>query len=412
MEWGTYIGASRTARGRGEFLRAERCLQRAARKADLPAELAAMTLKQLAELLDYQDRLDEAETFYRRALGHFQEAYEEDHPCVLSTLHYMTTFYSSIGRAEDEAATFDHLRRSCRKLWSSEELQPTFMVRSEPFNDRDRGFDQWIHFVPNQELLERYRRSPAPASELGLVAQYYHSRGWINVAMDVYLHAVRSDERRGAPDPLFAIADLRNLAELLETTGRTEDAAALEKRAAELSETIAREKEVLRSGDPGAIATYFLRQGCRFEQMRDYPRAADAYRQALAHEPSDRATWYFIHNNLGFSLNQLQQFQDGERLCRKAIQIDPDRSNAHKNLGLALAGQGRFVEAVPCYLESALVSQGSDPRGMMLLSGLLREHPEVAEEIPDIQEQLRRCEQLCEEGQQRLLQGLRKGKEQ
>jgi hypothetical protein len=48
----------------------------------------------------------------------------------------------------------------------------------------------------------------------------------------------------------------------------------------------------------------------------------------------------------------------------------------------------------------------------MLLSGLLREHPEVAEEIPDIQEQLRRCEQLCEEGQQRLLQGLRKGKEQ
>jgi tetratricopeptide (TPR) repeat protein len=205
---------------------------------------------------------------------------------------------------------------------------------------------------------------------------------------------------------------MRNLAELLVAMGRTDDAAALERRAAELSETVTREKEVLQSGDPGAIATYFFKQGCRFEQMRDYRKAADAYRQALAHEPSDRGTWYFIHNNLGFSLNQLQEFQEGERLCRKAIQIDPDRPNAHKNLGLALVGQGRLVEAAPCYLESALVSRGLDPRGMMLLSGLLRDHPEVAEELPDIREQLRCCEELCEEGQRRLLQELRRGKEQ
>ena len=412
MKWNTYIGTAQAARGRGEFLRAERCLQRVARKADLPVELAATTLKQLAELLDFQDRCDEAETLYRRALGCFQEAHEEEHPCVLSTLHYLATFYSSIRRAEDAAATFDRLRRICRNLWSSEDLQPIFVARSEPFNARDRGFDQWIHFVPKQEVLERYRRSPAPASSLGLLAQYYHSRGWLDVAADVYVHAVRSDERRGDPNPLFAVTDLRNLAELFEVMGRTEDAAALEKRAAELSETIAREKEVLQSGDPGAIAAYFLKQGCRFEQMRDYSKAVDAYRQALAHEPSDRETWYFIHNNLGFSLNQLQQLQEGERLCRKAIQIDPDRPNAHKNLGLALVGQGRLVEAAPCYLESALVSQGLDPRGMMLLSGLLRDHPEVAEELPDIQEQLQRCEQLCKEGQRRFLQGLRKGKEQ
>jgi hypothetical protein len=47
-----------------------------------------------------------------------------------------------------------------------------------------------------------------------------------------------------------------------------------------------------------------------------------------------------------------------------------------------------------------------------LLSGLPRDHPEVAEEIPDIQEKLQFCERLCKEGQQRYLKGFLRGREQ
>ena len=82
--------------------------------------------------------------------------------------------------------------------------------------------------------------------------------------------------------------------------------------------------------------------------------AEQFYRQALSMEPTSSLLWYFIHNNLGFSLNQLGRFEEGETCCRRAIGINAQRSNGHKNLGLSLQGQGRYREAA----ESLLASRG------------------------------------------------------
>ena len=40
-----------------------------------------------------------------------------------------------------------------------------------------------------------------------------------------------------------------------------------------------------------------------------------------------------------------RRFAEAEPLAREAIAIDPKRHNAHKNLGLALMGQGRLSAA-------------------------------------------------------------------
>jgi tetratricopeptide (TPR) repeat protein len=81
------------------------------------------------------------------------------------------------------------------------------------------------------------------------------------------------------------------------------------------------------------------------EKACDYEMAVGFYRHALAMEPTDPFIDYFVYNNLGYSLIQLSQFAEAEERCRQSIEIDPNRSNAHKNLGLALQGQGRFTEA-------------------------------------------------------------------
>jgi tetratricopeptide (TPR) repeat protein len=128
--------------------------------------------------------------------------------------------------------------------------------------------------------------------------------------------------------------------------------------------------------DLEAKARIVLALGQTAEASIDYELAARFYRQALSLEPSATDTWYFIHNNLGFSLNQLGRFSEGERYCRRAIGISPQRSNGYKNLGLSLAGQGRHREAAEAFV-AATQANASDNRSLGHLEALLEEHPEL-----------------------------------
>jgi tetratricopeptide (TPR) repeat protein len=112
------------------------------------------------------------------------------------------------------------------------------------------------------------------------------------------------------------------------------------------------------------------------EIARDYVAAIGYYKEALALEPASLFTWYFIHNNLGYSLNTLGRFTDGEAYCRKAIQIDPARPNGHKNLGIALTGQGQYRDAARAFV-AATQANAYDSRALGLLEDLLKQHPEL-----------------------------------
>jgi Tfp pilus assembly protein PilF len=108
-------------------------------------------------------------------------------------------------------------------------------------------------------------------------------------------------------------------------------------------------------------AQIVLALGQTAETVKDYALAERFYREALSMEPMRTEVWYFIHNNLGYSLIQLGRHADAERCCRNAIDIDPARGNAHKNLGLALEGQGRFEDAARAYV-AATQANAADAR--------------------------------------------------
>jgi Flp pilus assembly protein TadD len=127
-------------------------------------------------------------------------------------------------------------------------------------------------------------------------------------------------------------------------------------------------------------AEIILALGQSAEVMRDYGLAVNFYRHALAHEPTDKTIWFFIHNNLGYSLMQLADFAEAEKFCRAATQIDPGRPNGHKNLGLAFQGQGRSREAAACFV-AATQANAADARALGHLEALLAAHPELAAEF-------------------------------
>jgi tetratricopeptide (TPR) repeat protein len=128
--------------------------------------------------------------------------------------------------------------------------------------------------------------------------------------------------------------------------------------------------------DPEQKAECVLTMGQAMEQVNDYPAAVRYYKEALALEPTHTFTWYFINNNLGFSLNTLGQFSEGEIYCRKALEIEPARPNAHKNLGISLQGRGEFREAARCFI-AATQANAADARAFRLLQELLKQHPEL-----------------------------------
>jgi tetratricopeptide (TPR) repeat protein len=132
------------------------------------------------------------------------------------------------------------------------------------------------------------------------------------------------------------------------------------------------------------------------EQLGVFPDAVSFYRQALACEPANEFTWYFIHNNLGFCLAALGEMTDAERYCRMAIRIAPGRPNAHKNLGIVLRTQGRLEESAQAFITSTR-ADASDGRASMLLERLLEEHPELSEQFA---EEARFCREAVKTAEQ------------
>jgi tetratricopeptide (TPR) repeat protein len=146
--------------------------------------------------------------------------------------------------------------------------------------------------------------------------------------------------------------------------------------------------------DPEAKASCFFTMGQTEEKARDYAAAIRYYKAALALEPASLFTWYFIHNNLGYSLNTLGRFAEGEACCRQAIQIDPTRPNGHKNLGMALTGQGQYRDAAKAFV-AATQANACDSRALGLLEELLKQHPDLEYEFQDAVECCRKAIQVA-----------------
>lgn len=123
--------------------------------------------------------------------------------------------------------------------------------------------------------------------------------------------------------------------------------------------------------------------GLRMEAVERFDLAVWAYTQGISYEPTDPDDWYWLNNNLGFSLNQIGCHVAAESHCRTAIRCNPRRHNAHKNLGVALEGQERITEAARAYIVAVGIAP-ADVRALHHLAALVQANrPELAEHAPE-----------------------------
>ena len=105
------------------------------------------------------------------------------------------------------------------------------------------------------------------------------------------------------------------------------------------------------------------------------------FTEALALAPENRKVSYVLHNNVGYCLNALGRFVEGEKFCRTAIEMDWVRASAYRNLGVSLQGQGNIVGAAWA-LSEAVKADGADLRARQLLDKLIAAHPSIAIQCP------------------------------
>ena len=126
--------------------------------------------------------------------------------------------------------------------------------------------------------------------------------------------------------------------------------------------------------DNEAAALACLNEGCRAEKARDWAAALVCYQRLLYLQPQAPPLRYFGHNNLAYVLIQLGRFDEAEHYCLAAIDIEDARHNAHKNLGLALLGQGRWLDGAMSLLDATELAP-MDPRAWQHLKQLLAARP-------------------------------------
>ena len=134
---------------------------------------------------------------------------------------------------------------------------------------------------------------------------------------------------------------------------------------------------------PDDVARAHLVLGALDEHVQDWGSAITHYRQVVAEAPLDPEIRYFGHNNLGFCLIQLGYFDEAEPCCLAAIEVEPRRHNAHKNLGLVFIGQGRWLDGALALLE-ACQRNPADPRAWRHLEQLLAAKPGLLEQSADL----------------------------
>lgn len=116
------------------------------------------------------------------------------------------------------------------------------------------------------------------------------------------------------------------------------------------------------------------------DEMR-YQIALDHFSAALSLAPQKRKVMYVLHNNIGYCLNSLGSFVEGEKHCRTAIEIDWTRASGYRNLGVSLNGQKNVVGAAWALTE-AVNADDTDNRARVLLEKLLALHPTLGLQCP------------------------------
>ncbi|MEI8252021.1 MAG: tetratricopeptide repeat protein, partial [Synechococcus sp. ELA057] len=358
----------------------------------------ALSLNNLAVLLNDQGQYAAAETLYRRALAIREKTLGPDHPDVALSLNNLAGLLISQG----QYAAAEPL---CRRALA---IREKALGPDHP--DIANSLDNLASLLKNQGKYAAaeplYRRAlvirerslgpdhPDVALSLNNLAELLSRQGKYAAAVSLYRQSLSISEKALGLDHPYVAISLNNLAALLKNQGQYAAAESLYRRALPISE------KALGPDHPD-IALILNNLASLLKNQGQYAAAEPLYRRALAINEKalapDHPDVSLSLNNLALLLISQGQYAAAEPLCRRALAIrekalgpdHPDIANSLDNLAELLSDQGKYAKAEPLYRRSLAIKEkalGPDHPGVALslnnLAALLNEQGKYAATEP------------------------------
>ena len=123
--------------------------------------------------------------------------------------------------------------------------------------------------------------------------------------------------------------------------------------------------------------------GNTYLDQREFEKAISQYQRALVLNPG----YGDAHFNLGIALFELDKFDDAIASYEKALALKPDRVEAHYNMGIAFQAQSKFKAAIACY-QKAVMFKPDFPRAYNNMGNAFQDQGDAEEAIACFQKAL------------------------
>ena len=297
----------------------------------------ATTLVVLAQALQAQDELAEAERVLRRALAIREKALGANHPDVAAVLATLGQISLSQNRLKDAE------RDTVRAIAIDESaLGPdnltTALARMQLGNLRHRQLRETEALDIFSRALEAFKNAPGQADimvpvALNNIAEVHKAQGRLPLAEERFLEALGLQEKRYGRDSLYVASTLNNLGELRRLQGRLQEAEQLARRTLVIREKALGPDHADVAASLNNLALVFTRQGRASEAEGLLVRALAIQERAFG---PDHPNVAIALNNLADAKAHAGRKKDAEGLFRRSLAIR-ERSLGPNHLDVAVS---------------------------------------------------------------------------
>jgi tetratricopeptide (TPR) repeat protein len=328
----------------------------------------AISLNNLAQLLQNTNRLAEAEPLMRRALAILETSLGPDHPDVVTNLNNLAQLLKTTNRLAEAEPLMRRALAVDEKNYGPD--HPDVAVRLNNLAQLLKTTNRLAEAEPlYRRALAIFETSLGPdhpdvAANLNNLAQLLGDTDRLAEAERLMRRALAVAEKSYGPDHPDVAAKLNNLAGLLGATNRLAEAEPLMRRALEIDEKSYGPDHPDVGIDVGNLAGLFEATGRLAE-------AEPLRRRALAiHEASLGPAHPYVAtglNNLARLLHDTNRLAEAEPMMRRALAIDeksygpdhPDVAIRLNNLAGLLQDTNRLAEAEPFYRRALAILETS-----------------------------------------------------
>ncbi|KAN0067930.1 HET domain containing protein [Elaphomyces granulatus] len=301
-------------------------------------------LHRLGLLYDYQDKLDEAEMMYQRALQGYEKAWGPDHTSSLDTVNNLGLLYGKQGKLDEAEKMYQRALQGYEKAWGPNHTSTLNTVHNlgglyEDQGKLDEADKMYQRALQGKEkaLGPDHTRTLHTVHNLGLL---YANQGKLDEAEKMYQRALQGKEKALGPDHTATLDTVVGLGILYKKRGRLDDAEKMYQRALQGYENAVGLENVARYQPAlmtiSNLGNLFAAQG-HLDKAKDmYARACTGYR-ALLGPSSDQC------QRLESSIASLDPLQaatpDNTRAVAEVVDIQVNMDHNAKKKSRSLVGK-------------------------------------------------------------------------